>query len=187
MSNAFPDPNAQRSFSKEFLFLTTDMPFRLSTTSKHTLIYGVSLAALLFLMKWLEVRYLIIDHAMDLYIGAIAVIFTSLGIWLAVKLMKPKTQTIVVEKEVYVDVPVPVQTNREFVLNQKILDKSGISSRELEVLQLMAKGMSNQEIAAHLFVSLNTIKTHSSNLFLKLDVNRRTQAVDKARKLGIIP
>lgn len=147
----------------------------------------MSLAALLFLMKWLEVRYLVIDHAMDIYIGAIAVIFTSLGIWLALKLAKPKTQTIVVEKEVYVDVPVPVQSNKEFVLNQKILDKSGISSRELEVLQLMAKGMSNQEIAGHLFVSLNTIKTHSSNLFLKLDVNRRTQAVDKARKQGLIP
>lgn len=125
---------------------------------------------------------------MDIYIGAIAIIFTALGIWLAVKLVKPKTETIIVEKEIYVDVPGPLpHVNGNFVVNEKALDRSGISSRELEVLHLMATGLSNQEIAAQLFVSLNTVKTHSSNLFMKLDVNRRMQAVEKARKLGIIP
>ena len=74
----------------------------------------------------------------------------------------------------------------KFVVNEKSADKLGISSREMEVLQLMATGLSNQEIASQLFVSLNTVKTHSSNLFLKMDVKRRTQAVDKARKLGMI-
>ena len=162
------------------------MSFRLTSKNKHTLLYGVSLAALLFLLQWLQVRYLIIDHAMDIYIGAIALIFTALGIWLALKLMQPKT--IVVEKEVYIEDPGRVeQNNGNFVINEKLLDKFGISNRELEVLQLMATGLSNQEIAGQLFVSLNTIKTHSSNLFLKMDVKRRTQAVDKARKLGIIP
>lgn len=164
------------------------MRFRPATISKHALLYGVALAMLFFLLKWLQIRYLVIDNAMDIYIGAIAVIFTALGIWLALKLVKPKTETIFIEKEIYLDALVPLQqANGSFVINEKILDKSGISARELEVLQLMAKGLSNQEIAAHLFISLNTIKTHSSNLFLKMDVKRRTQAVDKARKLGLIP
>ena len=164
------------------------MPFRLTTIVKHSLLYGVSLAALLVVMSWLQVRYLIIDHSMDIYIGGIALIFTSLGIWLALKLVKPKTETIVIEKEVYIEAAQKLpEPNAYFALNEKILAKLGISSRELEVLQLMAAGLSNQEIADNLFVSLNTIKTHSSNLFMKMDVKRRTQAVDAARKLGIIP
>ena len=170
------------------LFHILSMAFRHIAFSKHTLLYGTSLAALLLLMRWLQVRYLIIDHAMDIYIGAIALIFTTLGIWLTLKLAKPKTETIIIEKEVYRDLPDrPSHGNENFVINEKILGKSGVSSRELEVLQLMAAGLSNQEIAAHLFISLNTIKTHSSNLFMKMDVKRRTQAVDKARKLGLIP
>ena len=164
------------------------MSYRSLVVSKHTLIYGASLAALLFLLKWLEIRYMIIDHAMDIYIGAIAVIFTLLGIWLAAKLIKPKTETIIVEREVYVDVQGPLPpANGSFVINEKSLEKLGVSSRELEVLQLMATGLSNQEIAAQLFVSLNTVKTHSSNLFMKMDVNRRMQAVEKAIKLVLIP
>jgi ATP/maltotriose-dependent transcriptional regulator MalT len=72
-------------------------------------------------------------------------------------------------------------------LNQKELQNLGLSKREMEVLQLMAEGLSNHEIASRLFVSLNTIKTHSSKVFEKLEVNRRTQAVDKAKKLSLIP
>lgn len=148
--------------------------------NKHIIIYGGSLAVLLFLMRWLEYRFIIIDHALEIYIGAIAIIFTSLGIWLALKLSSPKVKTIQVEKEVY------VYPSDNFVLNETALAELNLSKREVEVLQLMASGLSNQEIAARLFVSLNTVKTHSSNLFWKLDVERRTQAVDKAKKLGII-
>ncbi len=156
---------------------------------KHKLIilYGVALAVLLFLLKWLELRFIIMDHAFEIYAGAIAIIFTSLGIWLALKLTKPKVTTVVVEKEVYIDKEVPVSFNGGFTLNEQALSKSGISKRELEVLQLIARGFSNQEIADHLFVSLNTVKTHSSNLFLKLDVKRRTQAIEKAQRLSLIP
>jgi DNA-binding CsgD family transcriptional regulator len=148
---------------------------------KHKLsfLYGISLAALLFLLKWLELRFVIFDHALEVYIGAVAVLFTALGIWLALKLMQPKTKTVLVEKEVYITQP-------PFQLNEKELSRLGISKRELEVLELMAAGLSNNEIAQRLFVSLNTVKTHSSNLFLKLDVNRRTQAIDKAKKLGLV-
>ena len=142
--------------------------------------YGGSLAVLLFLMKWLEYRFILIDHAFEIYIGAIAVVFTSLGIWLALKLSSPKVKTIQVEKEVY------IYANDNFVLNETTLTQLNLSKREMEVLQLMADGLSNQEIAARLFLSLNTVKTHSSRLFEKLEVERRTQAVDKAKKLGII-
>lgn len=157
------------------------MAFKFFTRNKHILLYGASLAVLLFLLKWLELRFIIIDHAFEIYIGAIALIFTSLGIWLALKLAQPKVKTVIVEKEVHISRP-PV-----FTLNSGELDKLGLSSRELEVLQLMAEGLSNQEIASRLFVSLNTIKTHSSNLFIKMDVKRRTQAIEKAKRLSIIP
>ncbi|MET6998074.1 response regulator transcription factor [Chitinophaga defluvii] len=150
--------------------------------NKHAILYGMSLAILLFLLKWLELRLLIIDHAFEIYIGAIALIFTALGIWLALKLTRPKVKTIIIEKEVYIQEP-PVN----FMLNENELAKTGLSTRELEVLQLMAEGLSNQEIAARLFVSLSTVKTHSSNLFEKMDVKRRTQAIDKAKRLSIIP
>ncbi|NII26593.1 DNA-binding response regulator [Pseudoflavitalea sp. X16] len=148
---------------------------------KHVIIYGVSLAALLFLLKWLELRFIIINHAFEVYAGAIAIIFTTLGIWLALKLTKPKVKTVVVEKEVY------VSPAAGFTFSEAAFNKSGLSRRELEVLQLIAQGLSNQEIADRLFVSLNTVKTHSSNLFLKLDVKRRTQAIEKAKRLSLIP
>jgi len=147
--------------------------------NKAIIIYSISLALLLFLLKWLELRFIIFDHSLEIYIGCIAVIFTALGIWLALKLSKPKT--VVVEKEVY------VTNNRDFVLNEKELDRLDLSKRELEVLQLMAQGLSNQEIAERLFVSLSTVKTHSTNLFEKLDVKRRTQAIEKAKRLSLIP
>ncbi len=145
------------------------------------MLYGTSLALLLFLLRWLELRYIIFDHALDMYMGAIAVIFTALGIWLALKLTKPKIERVVVEKEIY------IEKTSEFVFNEAQFTRLGISKRELEVLQLMADGFSNAEIAARLFVSLNTIKTHASNLFMKLDASRRTQAIEKAKSLSLIP
>lgn len=144
---------------------------------RHILLYGTALALLLFLLKWLEWKFLVMDRAAELYGGAIAIVFTGLGIWLATRLTRPKWKTVIVEKEVHV---------QRGTINQKEVDRLGLSSRELEVLRLMAEGLSNQEIAARLFLSLNTIKTHSANIFEKLDVRRRTQAVDKARKLNII-
>lgn len=150
--------------------------------SKHksTFLYGISLAILLFLLRWLELRFVIFDHAFEIYIGAIAVIFTALGIWLALKLTKPKIERVVVEKEIY------IQKDSTFVFNEPEMTRLGLSRRELEVLQLMADGLSNNEIAARLFVSLNTIKTHASNLFIKLDVSRRTQAIEKAKRINLI-
>jgi len=138
------------------------------------------MAALLFLLKWLEWRFIIFNNSFEIYAGIIAVIFTGLGIWLTLKLNKPKITVVTVEKEVL------VKTDY-FVFNEAALNETGISKRELEVLELMAVGLSNQQIAERLFVSLNTIKTHSSNMFVKLNVQRRTQAVEKAKRLSIIP
>jgi two-component system, NarL family, response regulator LiaR len=144
---------------------------------KHIFLYGAALALLLLLLNWLEWKFIVLDRAIELYSGALAIVFTGLGIWLAIKLARPKWKTVIVEKEIYV---------RPGTINEKELARLGLSARELEVLRLMADGLSNQEIAARLFVSLNTIKTHSANIFEKLDVRRRTQAVDKAKKLNII-
>lgn len=149
--------------------------------SKQTVLYGIAMAILLFLLKWLELRFVIYNHAFELYAGAIAVVFTALGVWLALKLAKPKVkvETVVIEKEIKTEQPV-------FTFNHKEFETSGLSKRELEVLQLMAKGLTNQEIADHLFVSLNTVKTHTSNVFEKLEVTNRMQAVKTAREKGLI-
>ena len=149
--------------------------------NKATILYSVSLALLLLLLKWLELRFIIFDHSFEVYIGFIAVIFTALGIWLALKLSKPKIETVVIEKEVY------VSRNENFVLNTSLVSQLELSKRELEILDLMARGNSNQEIAQKLFVSVSTVKTHNQNLFEKLDVKRRTQAVEKAKRLNLIP
>lgn len=147
---------------------------------KATILYGCCLAALLFLLKWLELRFVIFNHGFEIYIGCIALIFTTLGIWLALKLSKPKVETVIVEKEVY------ITRNDNFTPNAALIQQLELSKRELEVLALMAEGCSNQEIAAKIFVSLSTVKTHNQNLFIKLDVKRRTQAIEKAKRLQLI-
>jgi two-component system, NarL family, response regulator LiaR len=146
---------------------------------KWIVAYGVSLAALLLLLRWLELRLIIFQHAFEVYAGAIALLFTGLGIWLATKLTRPKT--IVLEKEVY------VTPSQPFLKNDKAIAGLGLSNRELDVLELMAKGMSNHEIAATLYISVPTVKTHCSRLFEKLDVKRRTQAVETGKRMGLIP
>ncbi len=148
--------------------------------SRHLILYGFVLAILVFALKWLQWKLLIVDNSMDIYIGLIAVFFTVLGIWIATQLAKPRIEKVIVEKEVYKNHP------EGFSINQAELKKLGLSSREYEVLQLLAKGCSNSEIAASLFLSVSTVKTHVSNLFFKLDVKSRTQTIEKARRLKII-
>lgn len=147
--------------------------------NRDTILYGISLAFLLFFLKWIELHFIIINHTLEIYVGLIALLFTGLGIWLALKLTKPKVETQIIEKEISTK-------NADFIINEEVMNELGISKRELEVLQLMAEGLSNQEIAEKLFVSLNTIKTHTSKLFEKLEVKRRTQAVEKAKRLSLI-
>jgi NarL family two-component system response regulator LiaR len=137
------------------------------------LLYGVALALLIFLLKFLEYRLFVRDLSLEFYIGIIALFCTAIGVWAGLRLTRPKK------------VLVPVSSDN-FQLNETLLAQTGISKREYEVLELMAQGLSNQEIAEKLFVSLNTVKTHTSNLFVKLDAKRRTQAIQKAKELGLI-
>lgn len=146
---------------------------------KGVILYGIALSFLLFFLKWLELRFVIINHAFELYAGAIALVFTSLGIWLALKLGRPTVKTLIVEKEIFV--PMASRTPDE-----RQIQELGLSKREMEVLNHMAQGLTNQEIADVIFVSLNTVKTHGSNLFSKLEVKSRTQAIEKAKRIGII-
>ena len=147
---------------------------------REILIYSVSMAVLLWVVQWLEAHFIIYNYRLDFFIGTIAILFTVLGIWLALKLAKPKIKTQIIEKEVYVENPSTLE------IDQQEIEKLGISSRELDVLDLMAKGLTNEEIGDQLYISLNTVKTHTSNIFIKLDVKRRTQAVEKAKRLNII-
>jgi two-component system, NarL family, response regulator LiaR len=148
--------------------------------NKTNIIYAVSLAFLLFFLKWLELRFIIFDHSYEIYIGLIALFFTGFGIWLALKLSRPKIEKVIIEKEIYIEKP------ENFIRNGSLISELELSKRELEVLELLAKGYSNQEIASQLFVSLSTVKAHNQSLFEKLDVKRRTQAVEKAKRLQLI-
>lgn len=147
---------------------------------RHIVLYGLIMALLIFALKWLQWKFLIVDNALDIYIGLIAVFFTLLGVWVATQLVKPKVQTVVVEKEVIITPPA------ENIIDEAELSKLNLSNREYEVLQLLAKGYSNAAIAENLFLSLSTVKTHVSNLFIKMDVKSRTQTIEKARRLRII-
>lgn len=148
---------------------------------KELLGYAIMMAVLMLLLRWFEFRFTILEHQVEMYIGLIAVFFLLFGIWVANKITKPKEKTIIIEKEIR------MLSNDAFVLNEKELLLRKISKRELEVLTLMAEGLSNNEIAERLFVSLNTVKTHSAKLFEKLEVKRRTQAIETAKKLLLLP
>lgn len=138
---------------------------------RTVILYGLALASLVFLLKYFEYRLIVRDLSIEFYVGLVAIVFTGLGIWAGLRLTRRQVVTI----------------GPEFILNQAELVQLGISKREHEVLALMAQGLSNQEIADKLFVSLNTVKTHSSNLFVKLNASRRTQAIQKAKELRLIP
>lgn len=146
-------------------------------TLLHVLIYGLSGGVLIALLRYIEFRFLIVEHSFEIYGGLIAALFAGVGIWLGIKLTRKKE--VVVIKEVPAAQP--------FALNEARLKDLGITKRELEILELIARGMSNREIAEKLFVSENTIKTHSSRLFDKLSAKRRTQAVQIGKEMGLIP
>ncbi len=153
---------------------------QLRASYKEYLVYGISMAMVLLLLKMLMAHFIVYNYRLDFFIGSIAIVFTVLGIWLAQKLVKPKVETRIIEKEVYID------SSEATEINVKEIERLGLSKRELDVLGLMVEGWSNEEIAEKLFISLSTVKTHSSNIFLKLDVKRRTQAAEKAKRLNII-
>ena len=132
------------------------------------LMYGAALAAGTFALEWLEFRFLVRSRAVEVYLVLVAAAFMGLGVWLGAKLFRRAPTA-------------------PFVANTRAQESLGISGRELEVLQLLAAGRSNKEIARELDVSPNTVKTHVAKLFDKLEARRRTEAILRARELGMIP
>ena len=146
---------------------------------KHVLLYGLIAGVLIAVLQLIEYRWLVVEHSVEIYGGLVAAVFASLGIWLGLRLTRPK-ETVVVRE---VMVPAPV----DFVRDERKVESLGITPRELEILELIAAGLSNKEIAARVFVSENTVKTHSSRVFDKLGARRRTQAVQLGKELQLIP
>lgn len=129
------------------------------------------MAVLLGILNFVEYRFYVRDLSIEFYIGVVALMFTVLGVWAGRQLTRKKT----------------IVVTPNFSFNESNLEKLGISKRELEVLELIAQGMSNREIADTLFVSPHTVKSHSSNLFIKLNARRRTEAIKKAKELMLLP
>ena len=146
---------------------------------RHVLVYGLIGGVLIAVLKWSEYRFLVIEHSIEIYGGLIAAIFAVLGIWLGLKLTRRRERIVVKE--------VPVAAGKPFVVDESKREDLGITPRELEILELIAQGMSNREIAERLYVSENTVKTHSSRVFDKLGARRRTQAVQMGKEFGLLP
>jgi DNA-binding CsgD family transcriptional regulator len=141
------------------------------TLRKSIILYGVAMAALIGLLKFAEYRFYVRDLSLELYLGLVAVFFVVLGVWVGRRLTRVKV----------------IVPSTQFTPDEAEMKKLGITKREYEVLGLIAQGLSNKEIADKLFVSNSTIKTHTSNLFLKLNASRRTQALQRAKDVRILP
>ena len=148
-------------------------------TLLHVVMYGLCGGVLILALRLIEYRFLVVEHSLEIYGGLIAMLFAGLGAWLGLKLTRKKE--VVVLKEVL------ISSTEPFALNQRKVRELSITPRELEILALIANGMSNREIAEKLFVSESTVKTHSSRLLDKLSAKRRTQAVQIAKELRLIP
>ena len=147
-------------------------------TVRDILLYGACGGVLIAVLKLTEYRFLVVEHSMEIYGGLVAAIFAVLGIWLGLKLTGKGRKMVVKE--------VPVPGGERFVPDERKREDLGITRRELEILELIAQGMSNREIAGKLFVSENTVKTHSSRVFDKLGAKRRTQAVQFGKECGLL-
>lgn len=158
---------------------------------KTALLYGLLGGVLIAALRLIEYRYLVLEHSLEIYGGIIAALFAALGIWLGLKLTRTKETVVTREVHVPVEVPVtvhvPVPVAGPFQRNEVRIDQLGITPRELEILEAIAAGFSNREIAERLFVSENTVKTHAGRLFDKLSARRRTQVVQRAKEEGLIP
>ncbi|MFL5527973.1 MAG: response regulator transcription factor, partial [Gemmatimonadaceae bacterium] len=154
---------------------------------KIVLVYGILGGLLIAALNLIEYRFLVLEHSLEIYGGLVAVVFAGLGIWLGLKLTRTRETVVVREVPVPVEVQVPVHVSGPFVRNEKQVRQLGITPRELEILEALASGLSNREIAGRLNVSENTVKTHTSRVFDKLAARRRTQAVQRAKEAQLIP
>lgn len=150
---------------------------------KAVLIYGISGGILIAALRFGEYRFLVVEHSVEIYGALVAALFAGIGVWLGLTI----TRKEIVREEVIVIKEVPAAPNAPFAVNEARLRELAITPRELEILGLVAQGLSAKEMAAALFVSENTVKTHTARLFDKLGVNRRIKAVEAGRTFGLIP
>ena len=149
---------------------------QVGSVKKHVLLYGLIAGLLVAALRLIEYRYLVLEHSIEIYGGLIAGVFAAVGIWLGLRLTRARTTVV--------EVRVP---NTPFVRDAAAVEALGITPRELEILELIAAGLSTREMAERVFVSENTVKTHSRRLFDKLGAKRRTQAVQLGKERGLIP
>ncbi len=162
---------------------------------RHALIFGLVGGLLIVTLQYTEYRFVVIEHSIEIYGALVAILFSAFGIWLGLRLTRNREtirETVVV-KEVPVHIEVPVEVHVEVPVREPFTPDAarqqslGITAREMEILTLVARGLSNREIAAQLFVSENTVKTHCARAFDKLGAARRTQAVQRGKELGLLP
>lgn len=152
--------------------------------------YGIVCGLLLVLLRWVDYRWLVVEHSIEIWGGLIAALFAALGIALGLRLTRRRIETVFVPVEVPIAGPAAPAASPDrapFAVDARRQRELGVTARELEILGLIAEGLSNREIAERLFVSENTVKTHSSRLFDKLGARRRTQAVQLGQAAGLLP
>jgi ATP/maltotriose-dependent transcriptional regulator MalT len=157
---------------------------------RHVLIFGLVGGLLIATLQYTEYRFIVIEHSVELYGALVAILFASFGIWLGLRLTRSReirSREIIRETVVVKEVLVPAEAPAPFAPNAARQQTLGITARELEILALVARGLSNREIATQLFVSENTVKTHCARTFDKLGAARRTQAVQRGKELGLLP
>ena len=150
---------------------------------RHVLLYGAGGGLILALLKATEYRWLVVEQSIEIYGAIVASIFAAVGIWIGLRMTARRERIVVREVAVRVEVPAP----SKFELDGKMLASLAITPRELEILNLIAAGLSTREIAERVHVSENTVKTHSSRVFGKLGARRRTQAVQLAKEFRLLP
>ena len=143
---------------------------------KTILLFGLLGGVLIAILQVIQYRFLVVEHSLEIYGALVAILFSVIGIWLGRKVLRPEPAPMAT----------PARAVEHFVVDRQRLEQLGITAREYQILELIAAGLSNREIAEKLFVSENTVKTHSRRLYDKLDANRRTQAVRRAKDAGLL-
>ena len=149
---------------------------------KQVLIFGLVGGVLVTLLQWTEFHFVILEHSVAIYGVLIAILFAGAGIWLGTRLLAPRERIV----DRIVEVPAPAASPTPNFADDTARERLGITRRELEILSLVARGLSNREIGETLFVSENTVKTHCSRVFDKLGARRRTEAVQRSKELGLL-
>jgi len=154
---------------------------------KQVLIFGLVGGVLVTLLQWTEFHFVVLEHSVAIYGVLIAILFAGAGIWLGTRLLAPRERIRERIVDRIVEISVPAAPTPNFAVDDTARERLGITRRELEILGLVARGLSNREIGETLFVSENTVKTHCSRAFDKLGARRRTEAVQRSKELGLLP